>query len=299
MSAQHTKFKKKKRLGSYPFVSVVFSITLALFVIGLFGLLIIHAKNLSEAIQSNMEMQVYLQKNIAENERRQLQAILSEKDYVLKQDNVPQIQFISKEEAAKQYYDDTGEDVVAFLGDNPLRDAYTFKININYQGKEEIQQVKKDVEAISGVFEATYAENLADTINNNLAKISIVLIGFFVFLLLAISILINNTIKLALFSQRFLIRSMQLVGAKSSFIKKPFLSRAILHGLLGGIVASLLLYGLLRYAQQQIEGLSKLQNPDEILFLFGILLFMGAFIGFLSAYKAIQKYLKLSLDELY
>src|SRR5690606_36274440 len=115
----------------------------------------------------------------------------------------------------------------------------------------------------------------------------------------AVIILINNTIKLALFSQRFLIRSMQLVGARGSFIRRPFLLRAALHGAIGGLLASAGLYGLLQYASDKIEGFGRLVKPEEILILMGILLFMGAAIGYLSALKAMRKYLKLSLDELY
>lgn len=299
MAAQEIKYKKKKRLGSYPFISVIVSITLALLVMGLFGMLLLQARNLSEAIQSNVELQVYLHKNVGENEKIQIRKILSEKDYTLKSKNTPQIEFISREEAAKRFLQDTGEDVVAFLGENPLRDAYVIKIDPQHQNKSRLDQVKKDIESLNGVYEAAYVEDLAEAINGNLAKISIVLAAFFIFLLIAVIILINNTIKLALFSQRFLIRSMQLVGAKSSFIRRPFLLRAGLHGITGGILASAALYGILQYASEKIEGLVRLVNPEEVLILSGILLFMGAAIGYLSALKAMRKYLKLSLDELY
>jgi cell division transport system permease protein len=300
MAALQNRSKKKKKLGSYPFLSVIFSITLSLIIVGLFGLILILANNLSESIQSNVEVQVYLQKNLAENERRQIQNILSEKEYVLRAGNAPQIVFISKEEAAQRFLDDTGEDVVSFLGNNPLRDAYALKISLPHQNRENLQNVKKDVENIKGVYEAVYVENLADSINSNLTKISIILVSTFIVLLLAVIVLINNTIKLALFSQRFLIRSMQLVGAKSSFIRRPFLSRAFVHGLTGGVIASLSIYGFMHYILQYwFEGINQLLQPQEILILFGVLLLLGGAIGYFSALRAIRKYLKLSLDELY
>jgi cell division transport system permease protein len=138
-----------------------------------------------------------------------------------------------------------------------------------------------------------------ESINNNTAKIAIILLAFSIIMLVVVTILINNTIKLALFSQRFLIRSMQLVGAKGSFIQGPFLKRAFLYGALGGLIASTLLYILLQYGNQNIDGLTNLQNPLEIMSLFGLLIIFGAIIGFFSTYRSVNKYLKMSLDELY
>lgn len=296
---QDFQYKKKKKLGSYPFASVILSITLALFVIGLFGLLLLHANNLSRLIQQSVEVQVYLNKFSTENDRIQIQRILSDKDYVLQEEGEAAIAFISKEEAAKKFIEDTGEDIIDFLGENPLRDAYIVKINSTHQHSEQLADIKNELEAINGVFEVTYIENLVDSINQNLTKVSIVLVAFSIILMITVIILINNTIKLALFSQRFLIRSMQLVGAKLSFIKKPFLFRAAFHGLIGGILASGVLYLLLHYGNQKIEDLNKLQKTEEILSLFAILLIIGAFVGFFSTMRAMNRYLNMSLDELY
>jgi cell division transport system permease protein len=296
---QNLKFKKKKKLGSYPYFSVIFSITLALFVIGLFGLLILHATRLSKTIQDNVEVHVYLNKIISENERIQLEKIIANKDYVLKNDGKPEITFISKEEGARQFTEDTGEDIIEFLGENPLRDAFVFKVSIEYQKNNDLSTIKDELETLEGVYETAYVENLVDKINRNVAFISLYLLGFAILLLIAVIILINNTLKLALFSQRFLIRSMQLVGARPTFIKKPFLSRAIWYGLLAGILSSGMLYAFLYYLNTVIEGLAELQNIEEILLLFTGLLIIGALVAFFSTYRAINKYLKLSLDELY
>lgn len=293
------KYKKKKKLGSYPYLSVVFSITLALFVIGLFGLLLLHANQLKELIQQNIEVQVYLNKYITENQRIKINKTLANKDYVLKEDGIPQIAYISKEEAAQQFIEETGEDFTNFLGENPLRDAYSIKINAEFHEPDKLAGIKKDIEGISGVFEVTYIESLVDSINKNVTKISIVLASFALILLLTVIMLINNTIKLALFSQRFLIRSMQLVGATARFIQRPFLYRATLHGILAGIFAALILIGLMQYANQKIEDLSSLQDPENTLYLLLSLLLIGGFIGFLSTFRAVRKYLKMSLDELY
>lgn len=299
MEVKDVKHKKKKKLGSYPYVSVVFSITLALFVIGLFGLLVLHANSLTRMIRENVSMQVFLNRTISENDKIQIQKTLASKAYVAVVEDQPQISFISKEEAAKEFIEDTGEDFTQFLGENPLRDAYVININTEYQTTDELAKVKLDIERMSGVFEVTYVENLIRSINENLTKVSLVLLGFAVLLVIIVAVLINNTIRLALFSQRFLIRSMQLVGATSGFIQRPFLRRSFFHGIIGGILASVLLLFVLQYVNQQIEDIEKLQEPANILILMGALLVAGGFIGFMSTYRAIRKYLKMSLDELY
>ncbi|MDF9798446.1 cell division transport system permease protein [Catalinimonas alkaloidigena] len=299
MEVKEVKHKKKKKLGSYPYVSVVFSITLALFVIGLFGLLILHANSLTRMIRENVTMQIFLNRTISENDKIQIQKTLAGKEYVAVDEEQPQISFISKEEAAEAFIEDTGEDFTQFLGENPLRDAYIIKINQEYQDTEALAKVKLDIERMNGVFEVTYVENLVRSINQNLAKVSLVLLGFAVLLVIIVAVLINNTIRLALFSQRFLIRSMQLVGATSGFIQRPFLRRSFMHGILGGILASVLLLFVLQYLNQQIEDIEQLQNPTNIMILMGLLLIVGGFIGFLSTYRAISRYLKMSLDELY
>ena len=293
------KYRKKKKLGSYPYFSVVFSIFLSLFVIGLFGLLFIHASKLTTAIKENIEVQIYLNKGITDNQRIQIQKTLSSKEYIARKNEELQISFVSKEEAAKGFIEETGEDFTNFLGENPLRDAYIIKIDPEFQSGEQLTEIKENIEKLTGVFEVVYVESLVESINKNLARISVVLLGFAVILIFIVIMLINNTIKLALFSQRFLIRSMQLVGATASFIQRPFLIRSALHGAMAGVIASAGLYGLLNFANRKIEDLASLQDLRMMFILFAALLVLGAIIGFGSTYRAINKYLKLSLDELY
>lgn len=299
MADKIKRFKTKKRLGSYPYFSVVMSITLALFVIGLFGLLLLHATKLTANIRENIEIQVYLNRYITENERIKINKTLSGKDYVFVKAGEPQITFISKEESAEDFIQETGEDFIAFLGENPLRDAYAIKLNPDYHEAEKLAGIKEEIESVSGVFEVSYIESFISSINTNITKLSIILAAFALILLFSVIMLINNTIKLALFSQRFLIRSMQLVGATSAFIQKPFLFRATLHGLLAGVVASVLLFATMQYGNNQIPDLQTLQEPDKILILFIGLVILGALIGLTSTYFSINKYLKMSLDELY
>ena len=296
---KEAKFRRKKKLGSYPYVSVVFSITMALFVIGLFGLLLLHANALSQMIRENVEIQIFLNQTIAENDRLKIQKTLSSKEYIAETEGGQQISFISKEEAAEDFIKETGEDFRQFLGENPLRDAFVIRIKPEYYNTESLQKIKLDIERLGGVFEVTYVESLVESINKNMAKISIVLISFAVLLVIIVSVLINNTIRLALFSQRFLIRSMQLVGATARFIQRPFLTRSVLHGFLGGLIAAALLLIILQYANRQIEDIDQLQDTYKIGILLGGLLLLGGTLSFLSTYRAVSKYLKMSLDELY
>ena len=293
------KHQKKKKLGSYPYLSVIFSITLALFVIGIFALLVLHTAELGKVIRENIEVQVYLEKNITDNERIQIQKTLSARPYAAVRNEEVQISFVSKEEAAELFIQETGEDFSEFLGQNPLRDAYNLKISTPYQPVDSMRMIKSEIENMNGVFEVTYVENLVQEINRNATIISLWLVGIAILLLIIVVLLINNTIKLALYSQRFLIRSMQLVGATRGFIRRPFLWRSLLHGFIAGLIASATLYALLRFAGSEIEKFSAVPNPEKIGLIFGGLILLGALIAWASTFGAVQRYVRMSLDELY
>ena len=295
---EEKKTRKKRKLGSYPFASVVFSITVALLVLGLFGWLLIHSSRLGTQIQENIEVQVYLNKNISQSDITKIRTAIASKPYTLVKET-PQITLITKEEAARQFIEATGEDFKDFLGDNPLRDLFAVKIKGSYQALDSLNQIKREIEGMRGVFEVEYEESLIESINENLTKIGFILLGIAIFALLVVIILINNTIKLALFSQRFLIRSMQLVGATSSFIQRPFLYRSMLYGFFAGVLACGIIYGFTVYMNGMIEGLEELQDTNGFILLFGLILLMGIIVGYFSSLRAIRKYLKMSLDELY
>ncbi len=291
---------QKRKLGSYPYLSVVFSISIALFVIGLLGLLVLHSKKLTQLIKENIEIQVYLKKDIAKSELTQIRHSFEQADYISKdKEGKPQIIFISKDQAAKNFIAETGEDFASFLGENPLRDAFTININEDHQSEKMMANIKKNIQEYSGIFEVVYVNDLIDVINKNIRNISLILASFAVILILVVIILINNTIKLALFTQRFLIRSMQLVGATNGFIRSPFVLRSMGHGLLSGLIASGLLFGISEYAYTKIDDLILLKDVNHLYMLFGILLLLGAFLGLFSSLRSVNKYLKLSLDELY
>ncbi|MBS1488864.1 MAG: ABC transporter permease [Bacteroidetes bacterium] len=287
----------KKKLGSYPSVSVIFSITLALFATGVFGTLVIYSKELEQVIKKNVRVQIYLTSNTSPETKKKIEKELNDKGVLPPTNDA--IKFISREEAEKQFIKETGEDFKQFLGENPLRDAYLVRIQEAWQSKERLAELKKSIEKMPGVFQVDYKENLIESINQNITRIGLIMVGLVAVLLIIVVLLINNTLRLALFSQRFLIRSMQLVGAKKWFIQKPFLFRASLHGMLAGILASGLLTGLIAFATQRVEELKLIQNNDRLLLLMASLLLLGIVVAVISSYRAVSKYLKLSLDELY
>lgn len=298
MTSEITKNKfRKKKLGSYPFVSVVFSITLALFVIGVFGALVIYSKELERTVRENIKVQVYLKNQLTPEQTKQIEKALTAKSFVSKGGDA--IKFISKEEAAKKFIQETGEDFKKFLGENPLRNAFLVRIDPAFQDTTLLKKVKKEAEQIAGVFQVDYVPLVVSSINQNITKIGLIVMALVSLLLVTIVLLINNTIRLALFSQRFLIRSMQLVGANRWFIQKPFLLRAVLHGIIAGLVASGLLMILLSLATRRIEELTLIQNTDRLFLLMSSLILMGMVVAVTSTYRAVAKYLNLSLDELY
>ncbi len=290
---------RKKKLGTYPYLSVVFSITLALFAIGVFGTLVIYSSELENVVRDNVKVQVYLRNQLSKEQTDKIESLLKVKDFVKKGGKDVSIQFVSKETAAKQFIKETGEDFKRFLGENPLRNAYLVKIDPAYHDKFSLIKIKAEIEKIPGVFQVYYVENVIDSINQNVAKIGLVLMGLVAILLVTVVLLINNTVRLALFSQRFIIRSMQLVGAKRWFIQRPFLFQAMWHGALAGLLSCALLYALVSFATTKIEDLALIQNTQRLYLLAGSLMITGIVVATISTYRAVGKYLRLSLDELF
>lgn len=291
--------RKRTKLGRFKFASVLFSTTLSLFILGLFGVIVIQAKTLTKLIRENIEVQLFLNKGLSEQTIAEITRTLKSKSYISEKEDGSGFKFISQEEAAKEFLENTGEDFTSFLDDNPLRDSFTLAIAEEYQTSEMMADIVEELRMIEGVFEVTYMADLVDSINQNLTKVALVLGGFILILMFTVIMLINNTIKLALFSQRFLIRSMQLVGATRGFIRMPFISRALLFGIISGIMASTLLYGLIEYTKANIDGFAMLQDYTLLYGLFGVLIIVGAALSVFSTLQAVNKYLNMSLDELY
>ena len=291
---------KKKKIGSYPNAMIVMSLTAALFLIGFCGLLVIQSKKLVSIIRQNIEVRVFIDKEVTKAGQDSILTVLKTKPYVSAEIETPTpITFVSKEEAAKEFIEGTKEDFTAFLGENPLRDSYRVKIGEDYFEESKLQQIKKDIETIKGVYEVVYQEDLADNINRNVTKIYAVLASFALIMLIIIVLLVNNTIKLAIYSQRFLIRSMQLVGATNGFIQRPYILRGAMQGTIGGVLAGGLLIGLQQVAVRNVEGLAMLQEYDKIVILVAVVLALGIMIGIASTYQSLARYLRMALDDLY
>jgi cell division transport system permease protein len=290
---------QKKKIGSYPNTMIVISLTAALFLIGFCGILVVQSKKLVSIIRQNIEVRVFVNKDVTPAGRDSLSASVRQKPYVQALGDSLDILFVSKEQAAEEFMEGTKEDFTAFLGENPLRDSYRVKVQEDYFEEAKLKAIKADLEKLDGVYEVVYQENLADAINKNITKLYIILASFALVMLVIIVLLINNTIKLAIYSQRFLIRSMQLVGATNGFIQRPFLVRGITQGLISALIASFFLVVLQQVAIRNVEGLAQLQEPEKLIFLLALLLVLGILIGIVSTTQSLSRYLKMSLDDLY
>ncbi len=288
----------KKTFGNFPFISVIFSVTLSLLLLGLFSFFLLSSFNVKNYLESNTEINIYLNKKISPSQIEQIKRTLYTKEYSLT-NTESTLNYVSSEEAAKNFQSEIGEDFVDFLGNNPLRDLIILKINSDYFDLERLNIIESDILKIPGVYQVEYSKELIDNINKNVANISFIFIGFFLILLIISVILINNTLRIALFSQRFLIRSMQLVGATANYILRPFIFRGMLYGLIAGIISSGMLYLIVEIADRRISNLELVISLEQLGVIFISLIFTGIIMVILSTYSAVSKYLNSTLDELY
>lgn len=275
------------------------SLTLAMFAMGLFALLLVHARQLTQNVRETIELEVFLKKEINDSMQISIGETLAERPYILQKNGEPQIKFISREEAKNQFIETYGEDFTKVLDDNPLYASYRVRIRPEYSDSLNLRSISQQFSRIEGVKEVYYQEALINKVNRNIKTVSVVIAVGAIILIFASVLMINNTIRLAIYSQRFLVRSMQLVGATSWFIQKPFLWRAILQGCLAGLISVAMLLGVLRIAYQEIPQLASLTDLQLLVIILVSLVVFGAVLGFLSSYRAIRKYLNMSLDELY
>ncbi len=282
----------KKNVKTF-YISTIFSISLVLLMVGLLGLIVLHAKNLSNFVKENIVLNIVLDENANEAEVFKLQKNIE------KNESIKTTQYISKELAARNLSKDLGEDFIKFLGYNPLTASIDVYLKAEYATNDQIQSLVNKLKKKDLVKEVIYQESLVDLVNENLRSISLIILAFGITLLLIAVALINNTIRLAMYSQRFIIRSMQLVGATRNFIRKPFLITGLLHGILGSLIAVAILLSTLYIARTEIPELIILQNYFEFILLFIGILSMGVIISLLSTYFAVNKYLNQHIDDLY
>ena len=275
------------------YISTVFGIAMVLSMIGLLGLILVEANNLSNYVKENIVLNVFVDDAAHESDVLQLQKQI-EANTVVKQ-----TQYVSKELAARNLQKDLGEDFVKFLGYNPLSQSIDVYLKAEYANSADINRFKASLLKNPLVKEVKYQQSLVDQMNQNLTTISLIILIFAaIFVVLSVA-LINNTIRIAIYSQRFLIKSMQLVGATKGFIRKPFLLYGIWHGLLGGLIAIIILLGTLSLAYKEIPDLVILRNYTEFGAIFVILIGIGVFISGFSTYLAVNKFLRLKIYNLY
>ena len=288
----------KKTFGNFPYISVIFSVSLSLLLLGIFSFFLLSSLEVKKVIQDNTEINIYLNKDISSNQVDQIKRTLFTKNYVLSKDEST-LSYISSEEAAKQFSEEIGEDFVNFLGNNPLRDLIILKINSNFFDKEKLLEIESDILRITGVFEVDYSKEMISDINKNIRNISFIFSGIFIILFLISIILISNTLRIALFSQRFLIRSMQLVGATSSYILKPFLMRGLLYGFASGILSSSFLYFIIVFINERLNGSTMIVSIEKLSIIFIMLIIVGILMVIISTFTSVKRYLGSTLDDLY
>jgi len=275
------------------YVSTIFSIALVLLMLGMLGLILVHAKNLSNYVKENIVLNIIVDEGAKETE------VLAFKKSLDNNVAIKQTQYINKEVAQHNLTKDLGEDFVNFLGYNPLLSSIDVYLKADYANNQNIDALRKNIEKNPIVKEVVYQSSLIDMVNKNINTISLIVLGFAAILLVIAIALINNTIRLAIFSQRFLIKSMQLVGATKNFIRQPFVLVAALHGIIASFIAIIILLGLLYYAQQELPEIIILRNFSEFGIVFLSLVVVGIFITAISTWFAVSKYLRLKIYDLY
>jgi cell division transport system permease protein len=275
------------------YISTVFGVAMVLFMVGLLGLLLVHAEHLSNYVKENLVVNVYVDETAREADVMQLEKQLDNHPFV------KQTQYVSKELAARKLQKDLGEDFIKFLGVNPLSESIDVYLKAEHANNQDISKFKADLAKNPLVKEVKYQAPLVDEMNQNLKAISLIILVFAgIFVVVSVA-LINNTIRLAIYSQRFLIKSMQLVGATKGFIRKPFLLYGIWHGLLGALIAIILLIGTLYLANKEVPDLVILQNFTEFGFVFLLVVGLGIVIAGFSTLFAVNRFLRLKIYDLY
>jgi cell division transport system permease protein len=282
----------QRRLTASYFTSVV-SITLVLFLLGLAGILILNAKKLSDYVRENMGISVYIQNDAREVDIFSLQKTLDAKTYV------KETRYITKEQAAEEFQEELGEDFVEFLGYNPLPSSIDVKLHAAYANPDSFAVLEKEFRSYPQVADVAYQKDLVYAMNMNIRKISLAILVFSVLLFLIAITLINNTIRLTVYSKRFIIRTMQLVGAHNNLIRRPFLIKGVTQGIIAALFAILLLLASVLIVEKQMEGLFSFQDFRILGSIFAGILLIGMLIAWVSTLLSVNKYLKIKTDNLY
>ena len=284
-------YQKRRILNNY--FSVIISITVVLFFIGILGLFLLNTKSLASHFKEQIVMTVYLKDNAKDIEITQMQK------KILLNSSTKRIQFKSKEEAAEEYARDIGEDFVEFLGFNPLLNSIDIYFNAEYVNALSLNQTKTEIEISDFVAEVVYDQPLVTLLEKNIERISFVLlISTALFVVIAL-LLINSSIRLSIYSKRFVIKTMQLVGATKSFIRRPFILSHLSLGIISSFLALTALNFLLWEVNKRFPEIEIMQQTSELMIVFGSVLILGISITGVSTFFATQRYLNLKTDAVY
>ena len=282
---------KKRFLNSW--ITSLVSISLVLVMLGMLSLILINAGHLSEYVREKIGFTLVLQENVKEVEIIRLQKVLSASDYV------KSTRYIDKETAARELTEELGEDFTGFLGYNPLFASLDVKLHAAYTSGDSLKMLEQKFLDYPQVSEVFYQKNLLTLINENVRKISFLLLIVSALLLFIFFGLINNTIRMLIYAQRFTINTMLMVGATKNYIRKPFLKRSLWLGAVGASVAnSILITGIYTY-KKELSGLISISDLEMVLKVTGIVFILGVFISLVSTLLAVNKFLRLKFDELF
>ena len=284
-------FNKRRLLTSY--FSVIVSITLVLFLLGFFGFLVFSTKKLANHFKEQVTVTILIKDEAKSADIAQLQKTLSVASFV------KSLRFISKDEAAETFSKDIGEDFVSFIGTNPLQNVIDLSLKADYAEPDRMAEIKRELEQNSFVSEVVYDQSLVALIHENVNRIGLITLVFSALFTFVSVLLINASIRLSIYSKRFIIKTMQLVGATRSFIRRPFIRTNVRLGILSAFLAILLFYGALLAIVKSYPEFSILLDNTILYIVFIGILAMGILISWLSTYFATQRFLNLNTNDLY
>jgi len=291
MASSYEKYQKRRLISSY--FSVVLSIFLVLFLLGSLGLFVINSKKLSDNFKQEIPMTVFFDKEASKESVDKFGSFIKDKNYI------NTAVYITKEEAAEQHQKDLGEDFVEHLGANPLSDSYDIRLKADYVVSDSLTKIVNELKEQSQVKSVNYDNILVDMVNDNIKRISfwmLVVAGFFC--LIAV-LLINSSLRLSIYSNRFIIKTMQMVGATKSFIRRPFMWLNIKLGIIGAVLVMIALYAGLYYIDKRFPQFGLATDYVSIGIVFGGVLLFGILITWISTFFATQRFLNLRTDDLY
>ena len=291
MSSSFDKFQKRRLISSY--FSVVLSVFLVLFLLGVLGLFIINSKKLADDFKENIAMTVFIKNEANDSILKAFGTELKSSRFTKSYD------YVTKEAAAKQHTDIIGEDFMEFLGENPLQNSYDIHLKADYVIKDSIAKIETRLRKNAMVSDIVYDKQLVNLVNDNIKKVSMWILVISGFLAVIAVLLINSSLRLSIHSNRFIIKTMQMVGATKAFIRKPFVMRSIKLGMIGAGLAIIALIGLLIYVQTNFPNLGILDDKALIGLVLLAVLGVGILITWLSTYFATQRFLNLRTDDLY